>query len=369
MNRQPIELLLESLYAMPQVNADWQPFLTAVGDAFHAHVVAFHTHDVLHQQGHIDTSLGLTEGLVSKFKALSHEHPWYERGAERLLREGIADDEGLLSPRELCGTRFYGEILEPACVEHGMALVVHQDGPANMALLTINRDGKEGFYKPYERTLARTLLPHLRSAYLLQQRLGWLESQTRTFRCALDRLDDGVVLMDGHGTVFFINTAAERLASEGFFHRLADGRLRLPTQAQTQKLAAYIHSATSQTPPLSLRVYDTSGHWLGVLKACPADSVADPHWGEPRAGVILFLSRAAPALPTTYRDHWQTLWQLTRAEALLAKHLADGLSLAQAADAAGVTKNTVRTQLGSLLSKTGTHRQADLIRILLVSRP
>lgn len=368
MPRQVIGPLLESLYAMPQVKPDWSQFLASIGNAFRAHVVAFHTHDVLHQRGFIDTSIGLNEGFAQRFRDLAHEHPWYLHGGDQLIRDGIADDEGLLSERAFRSCRFYCELLEPAQVGHGMALVLHHDGPANMALLSINRTHDEGYYRDSERQLARNLLPHLRTAYLLQQRLGWMEAQARTFRCALDGLEDGVVLLDRHYKVRFANSRAEQLAASGMFVRQPDGSLRLPTPAQNHALTAFLATTTPQTHPFTMEVTDRLGHPLGTFKACPVHSVADQHWGEPEAVTMIFLTPTEPEITRDRSDQWQQRWKLTPAETALAKRLAEGLSMAEAAETRGVTRNTVRTQLRALLAKTGARRQSELVRVLLLNR-
>ena len=61
------------------------------------------------------------------------------------------------------------------------------------------------------------------------------------------------------------------------------------------------------------------------------------------------------------------LFGFSAAEASLAELLAGGLSLDDAAHQLCVSKNTVRTQLNALFSKTGATRQAALIQILLGS--
>ena len=58
---------------------------------------------------------------------------------------------------------------------------------------------------------------------------------------------------------------------------------------------------------------------------------------------------------------------LTPAEARLAGLLMQGKSPNDATDELHVGKETVRSQLKNLLSKTGTHRQGELIRMLLNS--
>ncbi|WP_242185911.1 LuxR family transcriptional regulator [Sphingomonas sp. CARO-RG-8B-R24-01] len=59
-----------------------------------------------------------------------------------------------------------------------------------------------------------------------------------------------------------------------------------------------------------------------------------------------------------------TTFALTKAEAALAAALADGETLQDVALRTGVRVSTLRTQLSNILDKTGTGRQAQLVRLL-----
>ncbi|MNT69412.1 Bacterial regulatory protein, luxR family [compost metagenome] len=61
------------------------------------------------------------------------------------------------------------------------------------------------------------------------------------------------------------------------------------------------------------------------------------------------------------------LFDLTPAETALALVLADGMTLDEAAEALGTSKNTARAHLRAIFSKTGVTRQATLVRMLLSS--
>jgi len=60
----------------------------------------------------------------------------------------------------------------------------------------------------------------------------------------------------------------------------------------------------------------------------------------------------------------QGLFDLTPAEARLARALMQGLTTAGAARQFGIAEATVRTQMKSLFAKTGQSRQSDLVRML-----
>jgi len=58
-------------------------------------------------------------------------------------------------------------------------------------------------------------------------------------------------------------------------------------------------------------------------------------------------------------------YRLTPAEAALALGLVLGHDLALIADELKITYETARTHLRHVLTKTGTHRQTDLVRLLV----
>jgi DNA-binding CsgD family transcriptional regulator len=60
-------------------------------------------------------------------------------------------------------------------------------------------------------------------------------------------------------------------------------------------------------------------------------------------------------------------YRLTRAEADVALRMMHGADPKQISDELSVSLTTVRTHLQRVFEKTDTHRQAELVRLLLVS--
>ena len=61
---------------------------------------------------------------------------------------------------------------------------------------------------------------------------------------------------------------------------------------------------------------------------------------------------------------WRRLYGFTSAEADLAERLLQGQALAEASEARGVMVSTGRSQLNSMLAKTGVRRQSELLAML-----
>jgi DNA-binding CsgD family transcriptional regulator len=60
----------------------------------------------------------------------------------------------------------------------------------------------------------------------------------------------------------------------------------------------------------------------------------------------------------------QGLFDLTPAEARVARQIGRGRTVDEVATASGLSPGTVRGQVKSILGKTGLHRQAELIGLL-----
>lgn len=86
---------------------------------------------------------------------------------------------------------------------------------------------------------------------------------------------------------------------------------------------------------------------------------ATPVIGKPN--LALLRQTALHHSNSSIRHRLEYLYSLTRAEAELAAHLAQGKSLENIATARRVKLETVRTQLRTIYKKTATHRQGELV--------
>jgi len=92
----------------------------------------------------------------------------------------------------------------------------------------------------------------------------------------------------------------------------------------------------------------------------------DPLSGGPFALLIL-QDPGRQTLPQA--TQLQLIFRLTPAETRLVEALLDNETIESYALKMNVSRNTVRTHLASLFAKTGTRRQAELLRALLTSQP
>lgn len=100
-----------------------------------------------------------------------------------------------------------------------------------------------------------------------------------------------------------------------------------------------------------------------VLEVAPLGP-ASGTFGENRPAVLVFIrDPEAPLEVTRLRD----LFGLTRTEASVAAALGRGQSMDDIATEMGIGIGTARTHLKRILTKTGMHRQAQLVALLVRS--
>jgi len=141
-------------------------------------------------------------------------------------------------------------------------------------------------------------------------------------------------------------------------------------QAVSWVLDTWSDPASREDPggEVSRRVYigrDKPRTPLSVLVSVAAQPVADTAFTRDTGLVTLIVTdpdRDLEIEPAILCD----LYDLTPAEAELALAIANGVSPRKIADTREVTQETVRSQLKRVYSKTGTHRQTALVKMILL---
>ena len=82
------------------------------------------------------------------------------------------------------------------------------------------------------------------------------------------------------------------------------------------------------------------------------------------AGFVFMLRRIDEATDQA-QTGWTQRFALTPAEIRLAAHLVNGGAVATYAKRHAISRNTARNQLQAVYGKTNTHRQAELVALLL----
>jgi DNA-binding CsgD family transcriptional regulator len=182
---------------------------------------------------------------------------------------------------------------------------------------------------------------------------------------AFDRCDSGMLLVRREGAITFANAEAQRLIAEGDGLRTVDGTIQATTFDDNMKVRLAIErtfrTGESSRDTLVLPIKRSAGRRPLMVAVQPLSKA-----GEARSRQRVLLNILDPERGIDGAlDLECGLLGLTRVETRLTLQLAQGMGLTEAAAAIGVKEQTARTYLKSIFGKTGTNRQADLVRFLL----
>ena len=240
---------------------------------------------------------------------------------------------------------------------------------SSFAVLHRTRD--QGEFTDRDALLLEQVAPHLRRAAQIQIKLEEAEAARKGADAALDQLAFAVLTVDRDGRVLSSNRMGDEIlaASDGL--SLRGGCLAVTGGRGAERFCCCIRGATE--PPsgktarqgASVLVTRPSGRSpYRVLIAPLADRASTSFGtGRQRTAVVLISDPDQAILPP--EKHLADLFGLTSAEAQVAIGLLGGKKLEEVAEQRMVSLGTIRSQLKSILRKTETDRQADLVRSLL----
>jgi PAS domain-containing protein len=213
-------------------------------------------------------------------------------------------------------------------------------------------------------------VPHLQRVAQLHLQMREITLQNQAIEAALDQLQFGVVIADATGRVLLVNRAAQEMTAAKDGLLLCGGRLTAAQPKEATILLRYIGDAVETATRRkgegggSLSIARPSGRRpfaLSIAPLSPDGALAAQHQAPAALILITDLGRRPQVLGRRLVE----LFGLSPAEACLAVGLVAGKRLEDIAEERSVRMPTLRTQMRSILDKTGTDRQADLIRLIV----
>ena len=300
---------------------------------------------------------------LRSYSAYYHSRNLFWRNMSRLPIGTGATDTMVMPKSELRSSEFYNDWSKPQNYLAVLgATLFMEDGWRTEFVVPGKREFDADHLKLYN-----ALAPHLVRAVQLNQRLARAEIGHASTAAALDRLDQGVLLTNSKARVIFANSAAEALfASDAL--RLRERVVQAQAASDTAALhgmiagcaggdeteaGGYVSATRATGQPLSLLVIAlrTAISWLPQEQPCAIVFITDPDRATVPDAVQL-----------------QRQFHLTPAEARFTLEILKGDGIGAAAERLGILPGTARTHLHRVLAKTGTRRQADLVRLILAAR-
>ena len=286
-----------------------------------------------------------------------------------LLREvgEVASTTELVSYSEYVKSRFYKEWVKPqGFVDSWQASL--EKSATNFVHLIFWRKGKTGIESDATRDRMRLIVPHLRRAVQIGNLVDHGKAEAALFGDTLDGIAAGLFLVDANGRILHANASGHALLARGVVLRAYGGKLVSNDASAEQELYRVLDAvggeqvvpgADTVAVPLTARQGE---HYVAYV--LPLTSGVRRRAGAGyAAAAAVFVQRALLNVPSP-QDAIAKLYKLTPMELRVLFAIVQVGGVPEVAAMMGSSSSTIRTHLRRLFSKTGTDRQADLVKLV-----
>jgi DNA-binding CsgD family transcriptional regulator/PAS domain-containing protein len=361
--------LLASLYAAPLEPEMWQVFLDrlcTMTNTASAYMVGIHP-----ELGNVTLAGGGLDFNPETLR-LYNEHYGandpYASPAMAKPRVGLIEAEELVSRADLFRSELYNEVLRPHALEH---MVLLSCGSAEEAgLFPMWRSPGQGPMDAASLDLLETLLPHMQMALRLRTKVMACNATDLFSEAALDAMSVAALLVTGKGRVRQMNKLAAEYLRRGDGLQLRRNVLVADDSEEQEKLALLIAGAAANGRNCSEAVAGGGAIMVSRVRTqCALQVTVLPvpeqkEFAGSESFALIMVSDPS-SLPRPRTALMQQLFGLTPAESRLTDLLLNGLEVREAAERLLITLETARFHLKRVLTKTGTHRQTELMRLML----
>lgn len=379
--------VIDRLYEARLDPSQWRVALTRIIELFDGFAgnLNYYENAALHS---VDLSFSVLEGLGPagladykryvlrdvRFPALVRQ-PWHPGP-----RPGISDAElasfmhgtpfterMVITEGSLRDSEIYQHLLRPHGIEYALMCADFEFDDTAFALgnrghsIGVFRGPASPAFQQADCDRMHLLGPHVKRAVDIHTAVGRLRGERDIAFTWLNQLALGSVILDHHDKVIFANAIAKQFAAAADGFELSDNRLHIQDQtARSQFEQLLIGKGPADTSTVNLQ---RAGGRLNLQLRVVA--LANPLAGQARPGLrAVFIFN--PDRPGQFRiGALRAVYGLTDTEAQVADALAHGTSVHQIARERQVSPDAVRFHLKNLYQKTGTHRQAELVQLIL----
>ena len=267
---------------------------------------------------------------------------------------------------EFLETRFYKEWVRPqGLVDSAHAML--EKSVTTAAAFVVFRHERDGLVDDEARHRMRLIVPHFRRATLIGKVIDLKKMEAATFADTLDCIGAGTFLVGVNGRVVHANIAGRALLEKGDVLHSASGRLTASDHEADQTLADIFAAAGNGdasigTKGIALPLLACDGKPY-VAHVLPLSSGVRRLGGAPYGAVAaIFVHKAALNRPSP-PEAIAKAYKLTPTELRVFLAIVEVGGVPEVAETLGVAGSTVKTHLGRLYEKTGSRRQADLVKL------
>lgn len=359
--------VIDAIYAQAAGEGYWSEVLTLIETLTRSHGAFFTGHDVTGKRPLFRLSsqaLQLTDGSYNDRVYLMNDR------LQKLLQAPAGSfimGNELTSDTEFEKSPFYNEFMR----EHGLYYtaggVLENDGETAITFGSI-RTRDEGDFEQQHIQELKNLLHHVHRAFKLRQ---VIERRDNSFRAVQNAAPFAVFVLDGDGLLLDRNDEAGRLLEEDDGFTLHNGCLATNARDAMKALrdnlgfAVALRDPDARAVPHVFTAPRPSGmapYTVTCLPVTESGSSLMASLRGLRQPVLMVCVADAERAWNASTELLRQQYDLTQREAEIVEALTAGLSVEDICEKLNISVNTARTHLKKVFLKTGTERQADIIR-------
>jgi len=304
-----------------------------------------------------------TKSYFSKYMAL-----YPIRAIQHLIPIGrVTSISAIVGRKEMRATLFFEEWMRPQGYVDNVLTNVDRS-TTSYATFAVARHERHGLVDALARRKMNLLAPHVRRAVLIGKLGDFRQTEADGWARLLEGIGAGIFLVNAAGRVVQLNHLAQSLLDDADVVGLQDGQLFCRDRQLIKDFRDFLSLAANGDARIgvggiALPLLGKSGqnyvvHFL-PLRAAPER----PSFDDPRADAALFIRRAEVDM----RSGLHLLarrFDFTPRETDVLQAIVAVRGIPQVSSLLGISERTAKAHLHSVFAKTGTDRQADLIKLV-----
>lgn len=261
--------------------------------------------------------------------------------------------------------RFYQEWLRPqGCADVANVVLEQSNSPCPILMTVI--PGRE-MLDAKMRARMQVIVPHASRALMINRAVEQKRQRSVALADVVDRLDAGVILLDATCNIVHSNPAADAILAADDVLRSVGGRLVARSSGANAALRDIFRDegevavAAAAGRNIQLSSHDGS-HYIAQIIALPS-LIRGGGPGHACGAVGALFVWKATIDARSCAGLIDRTFELTPAELRVLLSIVDVGGVPETADALGIAETTVKTHLHRVFAKTGTSRQADLVKL------
>jgi DNA-binding CsgD family transcriptional regulator len=268
---------------------------------------------------------------------------------------------------EFLETRAYQEWGRPQGLVDTLNVALDKTS-TSAAMYCVFRHERNGRVDNEMRRRMRLIAPHMRRAVLIGRAIDLKTAEAATFADAADGVSAGMFFVDASARIVHANANGHAMVAQGSLLRVVEGKL-VPTDVSAEQALNEVYAMAERGDAavgvkgiaVPLLALDGERHVAHVL---PLTSGARRRAGTSyAAAAAMFVQKAALDTPSP-QELIAKLYKLTPTELRVLLAIMQVGSTPEVAEALGISEATVKTHLHRVFAKTGTKRQADLVKLV-----